>query len=712
MSTNYPGVTITPVLGLDLTSIDAIVAQDFILIDNFAGLGSSVKVNGATVLSPNFNSILPAAPGGDSNVIFQVDSLGNVSAYYNSTNSDTLAGLADVLLTSPTDGQVLTYHASTGLWINATPGGGGSSAWSALTGTLSNGQVIPYGDAGISRLGPAHLALGDGTAGNDDGTLSLTTLDLEGDLFDFFGSSGTARQVLMSVGSVAGVEWQYLKASDIPTGLNITTAASTSAPSPLFSPSETPASTNPYIYVQDVNGNWHVQAVVDTTTANSAGSGPADPAGTLTWTRRMYFRDSLASTQGGKNAFLSVNHVPGVGTLGTNQDRALWISMQSTSASISSFSITGNVVTFNISMGTNPGHFYPGQTVSASGMTTGTYLNGVTLTLSTVTVIGGGPGYVLTAPFTHIDTIGTIGDTGAIDMVMYSMECLQMEQDVYGTPTFVAAVDSELRTLSLQFSDNVAAAGAAAPNLGVGCIRANYFRAVGAGNWGSQSPDNARFIVQNNSSVDGGFAFLTNINIQGADSAACPHLSYIALRLEAPSPRFAQTNWGLYINDWGTHANDLAINVVGGVSFFGGDVQLGTKVTEYNSISTVSNGVPAEYATVDVTGNAASIGTTTLYAVPSTGAAMYRISYYMKITTAGSSSGSVTLTLVYNDRDDSVPITITVPTPANATDSTSVVSGTLIVDAALSTNITYATSYSSSGGTAMVYKLRLKAEVL
>jgi hypothetical protein len=46
------------------------------------------------------------------------------------------------------------------------------TAWSSLTGTLSNGQVIPYGDSGISRLGAASLAIGNGTAGDVSGTIS------------------------------------------------------------------------------------------------------------------------------------------------------------------------------------------------------------------------------------------------------------------------------------------------------------------------------------------------------------------------------------------------------------------------------------------------------------------------------------------------------------------------------------------------------------
>jgi hypothetical protein len=57
-------------------------------------------------------------------------------------------------------------------------GFGGRTAWSALTGSLRNGQVIPYADAGISRLGPASLAIGNRTNGDSSGDLKLGTMEV------------------------------------------------------------------------------------------------------------------------------------------------------------------------------------------------------------------------------------------------------------------------------------------------------------------------------------------------------------------------------------------------------------------------------------------------------------------------------------------------------------------------------------------------------
>ena len=52
----YPGITVTPNLGLSLISVDEVVADNFVLIDAFAGGGGggSVSVNGSVVDNPNF----------------------------------------------------------------------------------------------------------------------------------------------------------------------------------------------------------------------------------------------------------------------------------------------------------------------------------------------------------------------------------------------------------------------------------------------------------------------------------------------------------------------------------------------------------------------------------------------------------------------------------------------------------------------------------
>jgi hypothetical protein len=55
-------------------------------------------------------------------------------AYIKVINGQELGELHDVLITSPTNDQVLTYETSSGLWKNKTPSSGG--------GGITNGQSI------------------------------------------------------------------------------------------------------------------------------------------------------------------------------------------------------------------------------------------------------------------------------------------------------------------------------------------------------------------------------------------------------------------------------------------------------------------------------------------------------------------------------------------------------------------------------------------
>lgn len=145
---------------------------------------------------------------------------------------------------------------------------------------------------------------------------------------------------------------------------------------------------------------------------------------------------------------------------------------------------------------------------------------------------------------------------------------------------------------------------------------------------------------------------------------------------------------------------------------------LGGKITNYNSIATVSNGVPSEIATVDLTAQTAAITTTTLYAVPASGAGEYFLRWNAKVTTAaGVSSTLGVLTIVYTD-PDGVAITITA-TAVNsggtlAATNTANTTGTglfgipLLLNCKAGTNITYAFAYASNAANAMNYNLHIK----
>jgi hypothetical protein len=103
----YPGSLYTPTLGLALTGMDEVLAENMVIIDTAFGGGSSVNVNGSLVLSPNFNGTTPSAPSGKSNITFQVDANGNISAYYT-------AGSAGGVTSITGDSVVYNNAASTG----------------------------------------------------------------------------------------------------------------------------------------------------------------------------------------------------------------------------------------------------------------------------------------------------------------------------------------------------------------------------------------------------------------------------------------------------------------------------------------------------------------------------------------------------------------------------------------------------------------------
>ena len=148
-----------------------------------------------------------------------------------------------------------------------------------------------------------------------------------------------------------------------------------------------------------------------------------------------------------------------------------------------------------------------------------------------------------------------------------------------------------------------------------------------------------------------------------------------------------------------------------------------TKITSYNGINTVGNGVPSEVANVDGTALNAAIAATTLYTPVSSG--LFRLSIHLQVTQAATTScilgGATGLVITYTDPDASQAQSLTIPlaTPAgvmaiNSTTNskTSVLHGTAILNAKAAAAIQYAIGYTSVGGTPMLYAAHLKLEAL
>lgn len=128
-------------------------------------------------------------------------------------------------------------------------------------------------------------------------------------------------------------------------------------------------------------------------------------------------------------------------------------------------------------------------------------------------------------------------------------------------------------------------------------------------------------------------------------------------------------------------------------------------------------------ASVDLTAQSAAITATTLYTPTTTG--MYRISVYLQVTTAASTSsvlgGATGVVITYNDGDGNVAQTDTaaLQTTAGAIAVTSAtnttatnLNGTLVVNAKTGVAIQYAIGYTSVGVTPMQYAAHFKIEAL
>lgn len=139
-------------------------------------------------------------------------------------------------------------------------------------------------------------------------------------------------------------------------------------------------------------------------------------------------------------------------------------------------------------------------------------------------------------------------------------------------------------------------------------------------------------------------------------------------------------------------------------------------ITEYGGTATVSGGIPAEFATVDLTTQGAAISATTLYAIPASG--MYRVSWVATITRAASTSsilgGSNGFQTIYTDADDSVVKTSVVGNSITSTANTTgtSISGVEVAYCKTGTNLQYSFGYTSVGVTSMQFNLHIKCEGL
>lgn len=153
------------------------------------------------------------------------------------TNADLSAtGGTSFVLRQSTTGAAITVSQLAYSDISGTPT---VNTWAGLTGVLSNGQVIPWTDAGISRLGADSLAIGNGTNGDATATVGLATLNVSaavklnsGNVIMFNADSGISRlgAASLAIGNGTAADFSgtlKLTILNAVTGIQINGAATT-----------------------------------------------------------------------------------------------------------------------------------------------------------------------------------------------------------------------------------------------------------------------------------------------------------------------------------------------------------------------------------------------------------------------------------------------------------------------------------------------------
>jgi hypothetical protein len=140
------------------------------------------------------------------------------------------------------------------------------------------------------------------------------------------------------------------------------------------------------------------------------------------------------------------------------------------------------------------------------------------------------------------------------------------------------------------------------------------------------------------------------------------------------------------------------------------------KISNYNAVATVAGGVPAEYAVTGLTAQAANVAATTVYAIPAAGAGLYRISVYIIVSQAGTTSTMPDTRITYTDRDSGATITVNVTASSTGNTTSTFAQSTLVINAKASTNVQYdigqVNAYASTGGTPMQFAYRNIVEAL
>jgi hypothetical protein len=120
-----------------------------------------------------------------------------VSYLYGATSATELSGLADVAITTPAAGQVLTYDAATSAWVNVP----GATSFGLVANGTSNVTVASNGPVTVGVAGTANVATFAAGGVTIPGNLSVTGANVSlGNVANVKILGGTAGQALVSLG--------------------------------------------------------------------------------------------------------------------------------------------------------------------------------------------------------------------------------------------------------------------------------------------------------------------------------------------------------------------------------------------------------------------------------------------------------------------------------------------------------------------------------
>lgn len=209
-------------------------------------------------------------------------------------------------------------------------------------------------------------------------------------------------------------------------------------------------------------------------------------------------------------------------------------------------------------------------------------------------------------------------------------------------------------------------------------------------------------------SISSGQSIFTGLS---SDTKPTIPSSDLAVFLELNTAKIYYNNAGVW-----TCASCLTYAPLASPTFTGtttaASLQLTGVASKYNNINTVGVGMPSLVATIDATAQTANIATSTLYAVPASG--FYRVSIYITLTSAGTTSTMPSTTITYTDGNSGTNAHSTTTTATNTGNSltTSFAQTSYVCYAKSGTNIQYATGGYASTGSAMQYALRIRVEAL